>query len=204
MKEQDRKALAKDARRQRAGKVLRPDNTRLERRARFLQENATPYEKFIANLLTSKNIPFKTQVVIGWYIADIVIDNKFIILELDGYQHYTPEGMASDESRSKWLGQFGFTVIRIKNHLAETFDVSVLKDYAYVSPHRVNSAIARANKERNRALSHKPVQQERWKLKDKQKPKDGNSSNLFPSITRWQDVPQLTKDHLPFKKPKNY
>ena len=95
-----------------------------------LDKNKTPAELVLLKAVTehfkeeSKNYKFpliKTQTIIGWYIVDFCFPHKHLIVELDGSQHYTPDGLADDYIRDEYLRSLGFDVLRYKN-------VSVYKD----------------------------------------------------------------------------
>ena len=59
---------------------------------------------------------FYRQRVIGKYIADFYCSAARLILELDGSQHYEPEGMEKDQIRTKELEKYGLLVVRIPNN----------------------------------------------------------------------------------------
>ena len=60
-------------------------------------------------------IQFKRQFPIGSYIVDFYCDKAKLVLELDGSQHYTEEGLRYDGERTAFLEQYGLSVIRIPN-----------------------------------------------------------------------------------------
>jgi very-short-patch-repair endonuclease len=53
---------------------------------------------------------------IGEFIVDFYCPKARLVVELDGRQHYTPQGLAYDEERSAYLGGAGMKVIRFKNN----------------------------------------------------------------------------------------
>ena len=65
-----------------------------------------------------KPLPFMVhrQKVIGNYIVDFYIASKQIVIELDGSQHYEPEGQERDEKRTLQLNQQGILVLRFANN----------------------------------------------------------------------------------------
>jgi very-short-patch-repair endonuclease len=55
---------------------------------------------------------FYRQMVIGNYIVDFCSPALKMVVEVDGSQHYSNEGLASDEIRDKYLQGQGFKVLR--------------------------------------------------------------------------------------------
>ena len=53
--------------------------------------------------------------VIGEFIVDFYCPSAKLVIELDGMQHYTPQGLAHDEERSAYLEGIGLNVMRFKN-----------------------------------------------------------------------------------------
>ncbi len=51
----------------------------------------------------------------GWYIVDFYCAVCKVVIEVDGSQHYTPEGMAYDLERTAFLGGLGLRVVRFSN-----------------------------------------------------------------------------------------
>lgn len=58
---------------------------------------------------------FRRQHSVGWYILDFYCPRLRLAIEVDGGQHYTPEGLAYDEIRTKYLGRVGIDVVRFTN-----------------------------------------------------------------------------------------
>ena len=58
----------------------------------------------------------RKQHVLGKYIADFYCASAKLIIELDGSQHYEPQGEIRDKIRTEFLEEFGLTVIRIPNN----------------------------------------------------------------------------------------
>jgi very-short-patch-repair endonuclease len=59
---------------------------------------------------------FRRQVPVGGYVADFACLSAKLILEVDGSQHGTPKGNASDATRTAWLEAEGFRVLRFWNN----------------------------------------------------------------------------------------
>ena len=84
--------------------------------ARKLRRNQTDVEKVLWYKLRNrqlKGIKFHRQYQIGPYIVDFVCLEHFLIIELDGGQHAENR---KDLSRTKFLEQKGFEVLRFWNH----------------------------------------------------------------------------------------
>lgn len=81
---------------------------------RTIQTNA---ESILWNKLRDKQLgyKFRRQHIIGTYIADFACLSKKLIVEVDGLIHEHPDHKLSDEERTKWLEEKGFTVIRFTN-----------------------------------------------------------------------------------------
>ena len=60
-------------------------------------------------------IRFSRQKILGKYIADFYSAKAKIVIELDGSEHYTDEGIIYDKKRTIFLEQYGLTVLRIPN-----------------------------------------------------------------------------------------
>ena len=68
------------------------------------------------------------QKVIGNYIVDFYIAEAKIVIELDGSQHYEPEGMCADQMRDAYLNTLGITVLRYSNRDVNQCFHSVCED----------------------------------------------------------------------------
>ena len=85
--------------------------------ARELRKNMTREEKHLwYDFLRSYPIKIREQHVLGKYIADFYCASAKLIIELDGSQHYEPQGEIRDKVRTEFLEEFGLTVIRIPNN----------------------------------------------------------------------------------------
>ena len=93
-----------------------PRNADLLSFAKELRKNMTFEEKTLwYKFLSSYPIRFYRQKIIGNYIADFYCDKAKLVIEIDGAQHYTPEGRAYDEARTEFLEQYGLSVVRFSN-----------------------------------------------------------------------------------------
>ena len=59
-----------------------------------------------------EGVKFRRQQPIGKYIVDFVCFERKLIVEVDGGQHNTTEGIKKDSARTAWLENEGFHVVR--------------------------------------------------------------------------------------------
>ena len=71
---------------------------------------------FILRDLDWPRAHFRRQVKIGQYFADFLSHRFKLIIEVDGSQHFEPDGLARDDVRTAFLGAEGFSVIRFGNN----------------------------------------------------------------------------------------
>ena len=84
--------------------------------AKSLRKNATPQENHLwYDFLRSCTLRFQRQKTIGQFIADFYCEKAKLVIELDGSQHFTPEGITHDEARTAAIETFGVTVLRFTN-----------------------------------------------------------------------------------------
>jgi adenine-specific DNA-methyltransferase len=60
-------------------------------------------------------LAFRRQVPIGPYIVDFFYPAKALIVEIDGSQHFTDEGLAADMARTQGLRDRGYRILRFSN-----------------------------------------------------------------------------------------
>ena len=78
----------------------------------------TEAESFLWQRIKSKQLKgrqFYRQKNIGNYIVDFYCPSAKVIVELDGGQHYTQEGISRDQVRDKYLESLGFTILRFSD-----------------------------------------------------------------------------------------
>ena len=93
-------------------------NPKLTSNARTLRKNMTKEERHLwYDFLKGYPIRFLRQKVIDNYIADFYCSSAKLVIELDGSQHYEPEGLLSDKIRTELIQSRGITVIRIPNNV---------------------------------------------------------------------------------------
>ena len=84
--------------------------------ARQLRREMTPHERKLWYLFL-RNYPVKIykQRIIGSFIVDFYCASARVVIEVDGSQHFEPQGLAYDAERSKFLRSLGLEVLRFSN-----------------------------------------------------------------------------------------
>ncbi len=89
---------------------------KLLRNSQNLRKNMTKEERHLwYDFLKTYPIPIHRQYVIENYIVDFYCHRAKLVIELDGGQHCTPEGLAYDQKRTSFLESQGLSVIRLSN-----------------------------------------------------------------------------------------
>ena len=93
-----------------------PYDEKLIPRAQELRKNATKQENHLwYDFLRDYPIRFKRQKPINSFIADFYCHAAKLVIELDGSQHYSEQGLVYDKERSAVFAQYGVTVLRFSN-----------------------------------------------------------------------------------------
>ena len=91
------------------------DNRQLEN-ARRLRREMTSHERKLWYLFLRKYpVKIYKQRIIGRFIVDFYCASAKLVIELDGSQHYEPQGIAYDRERSAFLEGLGLEVLRFSN-----------------------------------------------------------------------------------------
>ena len=98
------------------GKMIIPkDNSQLEN-ARRLRKEMTPHERKLWYLFLRKYpVKIYKQRIIGRFIMDFYCASAKLVIEIDGSQHYEPQGMTHDAERTVFLSTLGLEVLRFSN-----------------------------------------------------------------------------------------
>ncbi|MEG0838167.1 MAG: endonuclease domain-containing protein [Akkermansia sp.] len=89
--------------------------------ARDLRREMTRQEKHLwYDFLRSYPVKVYRQRSIDHFIADFYCSRAHLVIEVDGGQHYTAEGMTYDEARTRIMNQYGVDVIRLSNADVDT------------------------------------------------------------------------------------
>ena len=88
----------------------------LNKYARQLRKEMTPQEKTLwYRFLRGYKEKFRRQAPAGEYILDFYCAKAGLAVELDGGQHFAPEGEQADEIRTERLAEMGIKVVRYNN-----------------------------------------------------------------------------------------
>ena len=93
-----------------------PKNNDLLKNARTLRKEMTPQElRLWYRFLRTYPVKIYKQRIIGEYIVDFYCHAAKLVIEIDGSQHYDPEGVAYDAKRTAYLNSLGLQVVRFSN-----------------------------------------------------------------------------------------
>lgn len=98
--------------------------------ARRLRRELTDAEHVIWKELRAHRLHgagFRRQKPIGPYIVDFVCESSRLVIEIDGGQHYEPQGIGRDKQRDAYLASEGYRVLRFNNHDVLTNKMGVLE-----------------------------------------------------------------------------
>ena len=91
-------------------------NSKMKETARKLRKNMTKQEKNLwYDFLKLYPVKWYRQRSINSYIVDFYCSQAGLIIELDGYQHYTENGIEYDCIRTDILEKYNLEVIRFSN-----------------------------------------------------------------------------------------
>lgn len=114
---------------------MQPYNKNLKLPSRDLRSNMTDAEQWLWQRLRRKQIlglQFYRQKPILSFIVDFYCSAANLVIECDGGQHYTAEGLEADRVRDQALAQLGLKVLRFDNgQVLGEIDVVVEQIYSY-------------------------------------------------------------------------
>ncbi len=104
---------------------MKPDsikkNNQLLDTAKELRRTMTKQEKHIwYDFLRYYPIKIYKQRIIDSFIVDFYCAKAKLVIEIDGAQHYTPQGKNHDKLRTEALQKYDLMVIRFSNNDVET------------------------------------------------------------------------------------
>src|SRR6266487_4234680 len=85
---------------------------------RWLRRESTEAERILWQLIRDRQIAgakFRRQYQHGRYVLDFFCVERRLAIEVDGSQHYTPEGIDRDLRRTAYLTNCGVRVLRFTN-----------------------------------------------------------------------------------------
>ncbi len=116
----------------------RKHNKSLTNSAKTLRKNMTKEERHLwYDFLRSYPVRFLRQKVIDNYIVDFYCHKARLVIELDGSQHFEPQGIIKDKIRTHKIESRNLTVIRIPNNMINLHFTEVCE---YID-HIVNQSI---------------------------------------------------------------
>lgn len=90
-------------------------------RSRELRKEMTRHERHLwYDFLRQYPVKIYRQRVISGFIVDFYCASAKLVIELDGSQHFTPDGLAYDQRRTNILEQLDIQVVRFTNHQIDT------------------------------------------------------------------------------------
>ena len=92
-----------------------PYNKKLKKHSQGLRENMTKAENLLWSKIRRKQLKekqFYRQKILGNYIVDFYCPKAKLIIELDGGQHYSKEGIKKDRNRNEYMKGLGLKVLR--------------------------------------------------------------------------------------------
>ncbi len=96
-------------------------NNRLLPRARELRREMTPQERHLwYDFLRYYPVKIYKQRIIDHFIADFYCKAARLVIELDGSQHFTQEGLERDTARTEVIERYQLLVIRFTNYEVDT------------------------------------------------------------------------------------
>ncbi len=105
---------------------------------RELRKNQTETEKIIWDKLRNRrflNLKFRRQYGIGNYIADFYCSSLKLVIELDGGQHFTEEGLEYDKIREEFMKSLGIITLRFNNNeVLNNIEEILMKIETFTSP----------------------------------------------------------------------
>ena len=93
-------------------------NKSLKECSRLLRVNTTEAERLLCEKIRGKQLKgcqFYRQKTIGNSIVDFYCPKAKLVIELDGGQHYSPEGKAKDRARDAYMKGIGLRVLRFSD-----------------------------------------------------------------------------------------
>jgi len=118
---------------------MQPYNKNLKLPSRDLRSNMTDAEQCLWQRLRRKQIlglQFYRQKPILNFIVDFYCPSPNLVIECDGSQHYTDEGLEADQIRDQALSELGLVVLRFSNWQVLTETEAVLEQIYCVARQR--------------------------------------------------------------------
>ena|ERR1051325_10378921 len=106
------------------------ENKSLAKIRNSLANNPTVHEALFRHKLIKWGLKFKFQKVISGYVADFLLPQFDLVIEIDGSNHNTKWGLVRDKMRDAVLKNAGFSVLHIRNSEVEDYQKEDLLQFA--------------------------------------------------------------------------
>jgi len=95
--------------------VYNKESTKIKRR--ILKKSMTPEEKILWEAIRcdALEVRFRRQFGIGEYVVDFYCSKLKLVIELDGKQHDSQDGLEYDKIRDDYMRNLGIVTVRFKN-----------------------------------------------------------------------------------------
>ena len=107
----------------------------LQEARRHLRKRLTPAEALLWKCLQKSQLggrKFQRQHSIENFVVDFYCASERLIIELDGHQHFTSDGLAKDAERDVRLTELGYRVVRVENQaLINSLDSVIFEIESY-------------------------------------------------------------------------
>lgn len=121
---------------------MKPYNKNLKLPSRDLRSNMTDAEQLLWSRLRRKQIlglQFYRQKPLLNYIVDFYCPAVNLVIECDGGQLYTQDGLEADRSRDRALNELELVTLRFSNHLILTEIDAVVEQVYCIAEQRLES-----------------------------------------------------------------
>lgn len=96
-------------------------NNSMLKTAKMLRKNMTPQERKLWYLFLRKYpVKIYKQRIIESFIVDFYCASARLVIEIDGSQHFTEQGIEYDKERSAIIEGYGLKVLRFTNYEVDT------------------------------------------------------------------------------------
>jgi very-short-patch-repair endonuclease len=110
--------------------------------AKELRKSMTPAEEFLWGKLRNRQflgLKFRRQHPVEIFVVDFICIEKYLVIEVDGEIHQTPEQKEWDVNRAAEIEKYGLTILRFTNKEVMNHTEKVLqkiREYvlSYTSP----------------------------------------------------------------------
>ena len=122
--------------------VMQPYNKNLKQPSRDLRNNMTDAEQLLWQRLRRKQILglqfYRLKPILN-FIVDFYCPAANLVIECDGGQHYTADGLEADRARDQALAQLGLNVLRFDNRQILTETDAVVDQIYWIAKQRLES-----------------------------------------------------------------